>query len=160
MTVAKIACVALWSLSDLPFPITGGGKSIKDGKGRKKKNKAADEEEEEEDTYYDAMKKDMGDRAARTKVCLTSSIPSVQFWRSCWFGMLPLSGICCLMWLRICSWCMIGFCTRHCAVFKNSIWILSHSTAQELRVCSTVWLQHICFVVCTQEHALCFKQQT
>ena len=53
----------------------GGGKGVKDGKGRKKK-KAGEEEEEGEDTYYDAMKKDMGDRAARTKVgklCVTPS---------------------------------------------------------------------------------------
>ena len=40
---------------------------MKDGKGKQKK-KAEDEEAVEEDTYYDAMKKDMGDRAARTKV--------------------------------------------------------------------------------------------
>ena len=45
----------------------GGGKGVKDGKGKQKK-KAQDEEAGEEDTYYDAMKKDMGDRAARTKV--------------------------------------------------------------------------------------------
>ncbi len=53
----------------------GGGKGVKDGKGRKQK-KAGDEEDEEEETYYDAMKKDMGDRAARTKVgklCVTPS---------------------------------------------------------------------------------------
>lgn len=48
--------------------VVGGGKAVKDGKGHKKK-KAPDAEEEEEETYYDAMKKDMGDRAARTKVC-------------------------------------------------------------------------------------------
>lgn len=47
--------------------VIGGGKGVKDGKGQKKK-KHADEEEEEGETYYDAMKKDMGDRAARTKV--------------------------------------------------------------------------------------------
>lgn len=49
------------------FHVAGGGKAVKDGKGHKKK-KAADADEEEEETYYDAMKKDMGDRAARTKV--------------------------------------------------------------------------------------------
>ena len=48
--------------------VSGGGKGVKDGKGRKKKKAGAEEEEAEEDTYYDAMKKDMGDRAARTKV--------------------------------------------------------------------------------------------
>ena len=47
--------------------VAGGGKGVKDRKGRKKK-KVGDAEEEEEETYYDAMKKDMGDRAARTKV--------------------------------------------------------------------------------------------
>ena len=47
--------------------VAGGSKAVKDGKGHKKK-KGADAEEEEEETYYDAMKKDMGDRAARTKV--------------------------------------------------------------------------------------------
>ena len=46
----------------------GGGKGVKDGKDKKSKKKAGDEEEAEEETYYDAMKKDMGDRAARTKV--------------------------------------------------------------------------------------------
>ncbi len=45
----------------------GGGKGVKDGKDKKSKKKAGDEEEAEE-TYYDAMKKDMGNRAARTKV--------------------------------------------------------------------------------------------
>ena len=40
---------------------------MKDGKGKQKK-KTEEEEAGEEDTYYDAMKKDMGDRAARTKV--------------------------------------------------------------------------------------------
>ncbi len=48
--------------------MAGGGKGVKDGKGGKKKKKAEEEGEEEEETYYDAMKKDMGDRAARTKV--------------------------------------------------------------------------------------------
>ena len=48
--------------------IAGGGKGVKDGKGQQKKKKSPDEEEEEGETYYDAMKKDMGDRAARTKV--------------------------------------------------------------------------------------------
>ncbi|KAL3145804.1 hypothetical protein ABBQ38_015181 [Trebouxia sp. C0009 RCD-2024] len=47
----------------------GGGKGVKDGKGRQKK-KVGDEEDEEEDTYYDAMKKDMGNRAARTKATM------------------------------------------------------------------------------------------
>ena len=46
----------------------GGSKGVKDGKDKKSKKKAGDEEEAEEETYYDAMKKDMGDRAARTKV--------------------------------------------------------------------------------------------
>jgi hypothetical protein len=46
----------------------GGGKGVKDGKDKKSKKKAGDEEEAEEETYYDAMKKEMGDRAARTKV--------------------------------------------------------------------------------------------
>ena len=46
----------------------GGGKGVKDGKDKKSKKKAGDEEEAEEETYYDAMKKDMGVRAARTKV--------------------------------------------------------------------------------------------
>lgn len=45
----------------------GGGKGVKDGKDKKSKKKAGDEEEAEEETYYDAMKKEMGDRAARTK---------------------------------------------------------------------------------------------
>lgn len=49
----------------------GGRKGVKDGKGGKRKKKAGEEAEEEEgDTYYDAMKKDMGDRAARTKAVM------------------------------------------------------------------------------------------
>lgn len=61
-TPASGCCASAKRLSD-----AGGGKGVKDEKGRKKK-KVGDEEEEEEETYYDAMKKDMGDRAARTKV--------------------------------------------------------------------------------------------
>ena len=56
-----------WKPSVKSDGLAGGGKAVKDVKGRKKK-KAGDAEEEEEETYYDAMKKDMGDRAARIKV--------------------------------------------------------------------------------------------
>lgn len=52
----------------LTLRCAGGGKGVKDGKDKKSKKKAGVEEEAEEETYYDAMKKDMGDRAARTKV--------------------------------------------------------------------------------------------
>ena len=40
----------------------------KPGKGRKKSMQGEEEDEDAEETYYDAMKKDMTDRAARTKV--------------------------------------------------------------------------------------------
>ena len=48
----------------------GGGKGVKEkpGKGPKKSMQGEEEEEGAEETYYDAMKKDMTDRAARTKV--------------------------------------------------------------------------------------------
>ena len=56
----------------------GGGKGVKEkpGKGRKKSMQGEEEEEGAEETYYDAMKKDMTDRAARTKVALPLSIHS------------------------------------------------------------------------------------
>lgn len=54
---------------------------MQDGKGKQKK-KTEDEEAGEEDTYYDAMKKDMGDRAARTKVCLIL-VEAVYIYISC-----------------------------------------------------------------------------
>lgn len=60
----------------------GGSKGIKDGKGKKAKGRD-EEEEAEEETYYDAMKKEMGDRAAKTKVqrCLESiHLPSWSGW--------------------------------------------------------------------------------
>ena len=73
----------------------GGGKGVKDGKDKKSKNKVGDEEEAEEETYYDAMKKEMGDRAARTKVqqldntlyfnptinfpCIMHALPCMQY---------------------------------------------------------------------------------
>lgn len=52
--------------------LAGGGKGVKEkpGKGRKKGIQGEEAGEEEGDTYYDAMKKDMTDRAARTKVHL------------------------------------------------------------------------------------------
>lgn len=53
------------------FFYAGGGKGIKEKPGKaRKKNMQGDEDEQEaaEETYYDAMKKDMTDRAARTKV--------------------------------------------------------------------------------------------
>ena len=73
--------VCLQSLQCLSVMLTllcvGGGKGVKDGKDKKSKKKAGDEEEAEEETYYDAMKKEMGDRAARTKVHqLDNTLPS------------------------------------------------------------------------------------
>ena len=49
----------------------GGGAGIKDAPSKKdKKAKAGDEEEEEGETFYDAMKKEMGGRLARTRAAL------------------------------------------------------------------------------------------
>ena len=64
-----------WILNVKSVGAAGGGKAVQDGKGRKKKKSAGVEEEEEEETYYDAMKKDMGDRAARTKVAEAFHLP-------------------------------------------------------------------------------------
>lgn len=49
----------------------GGGAGIKDAPSQKKKGKApAEAEEEEGETFYDAMKKEMGGRLARTRAAL------------------------------------------------------------------------------------------
>jgi len=66
--VLAVTCIYSPYVLILASLCVGGGKGVKDGKDRKSKKKAGDEEEAEEETYYDAMKKEMGDRAARTKV--------------------------------------------------------------------------------------------
>jgi ribosome biogenesis protein BMS1 len=63
---------------------TGGATGVKDalggGKVAKRGNAAAggdaaDADEPEEETFYDAMKKEMGDRAARTRAALDALDP-------------------------------------------------------------------------------------
>lgn len=56
----------------------GGGKGIKDGPSKKSdgaKAAAAAAEEEEGETFYDATKKEMGERAARTRSALDALDP-------------------------------------------------------------------------------------
>jgi ribosome biogenesis protein BMS1 len=48
----------------------GGGAGIKDAPSKKSKAKAPAEAEEEGETFYDAMKKEMGRRLARTRAAL------------------------------------------------------------------------------------------
>ena len=55
----------------------GGGAGIKDGPSRKadKAKSAAAAEEDEGETFYDAAKKEMGERAARTRAALDALDP-------------------------------------------------------------------------------------
>lgn len=72
-------------------------------------------EEEEEETYYDAMKKDMGDRAARTKVCLTPS--SLSFWLFRYFGLCLEQSV--FVWhipSAAGTWQGLVVGTRHCSI--------------------------------------------
>lgn len=49
---------------------TGGGAGVKDAPSKKGKAPAPEAEEEEGETFYDAMKKEMGGRLARTRAAL------------------------------------------------------------------------------------------
>lgn len=55
----------------MPLCNLGGGAGVKDPSAKKDKKIASEEAEEEEpETYYDAMKKEMGGRLARTRAAL------------------------------------------------------------------------------------------
>ncbi len=51
-------------------PCTGGGAGVKDAPSKKGKAPPPEAEEEEGETFYDAMKKEMGGRLARTRAAL------------------------------------------------------------------------------------------
>lgn len=107
----------------------GGGKGIKEkpGKVRKKSMQGeADEEEGAEETYYDAMKKDMTDRAARTKVSQNS---------------IRIPGFCCCCSLYSVSVAAVHYVFKrspHCEVGcdgngKHASALLAYTTQAESR---------------------------
>ena len=54
---------------------TGGSTAVKDKPGKREKRAAAEAEEDGVETFYDAMKKDMAERAGRTKSALDALEP-------------------------------------------------------------------------------------
>ena len=71
------SCNDSQALTCIPLVAGGGGTGIKDGPSKKadKATAAAAAEEEEGETFYDAAKKETGERATRTRAALDALDP-------------------------------------------------------------------------------------